>query len=181
MTRVLWHATMSLDGFITGPGGDVSWMADYDAPNPTATEVVGKIGAVLIGNRTFRGDDVNKGAPTEDARAYGGAFNGPHFVLTHHVPDPPVPGFAFVTDLDSAVAAAKDAAGDRYVAVLGASTAQQCLDAGLLDEILVHVAPVLLGDGVRMFNRTGHAKVPLERIALTESTEVTNLWFRVVK
>ena len=83
-------------------------------------------------------------------------------MLTHHAPNAPVPGVTFVGDLDSGVAAAKAAAGDKYVNVLGASTAQQCLDAGVLDEILVLVAPVLLGDGVRLFHRPGGTNVKLE-------------------
>lgn len=119
MSKVLWHVTMSLDGFITGHGGDMSWLADHVGQNPTVDEVIGKIGAVLIGNRTFRGDDVNKGAGTEKGQAYGGAWSGPQFVLTHHAPHTPVPGFTFVGDLDSGVAAAKAAAGDKYVAILG--------------------------------------------------------------
>jgi dihydrofolate reductase len=181
MSKVLWHATMSLDGFISGHGGDMSWMAGYGGSNPTVTEVISKIGAVLIGNRTFRGDDANPGASTEPGRAYGGAWTGPHFVLTHHVPDPPTPGFTFVTDLESGLAAARAAAVDGYVAVLGANTAQQCLEAGKLDEILIHVAPVLLGDGVRLFDRPGGERVRLERISLTHSPQVTNLWFRVIR
>jgi riboflavin biosynthesis pyrimidine reductase len=60
-------------------------------------------------------------------------------------------------------------------------TAQQCLDAGLLDEVLVHIAPVLLGDGVRLFHRPGGANVKLERISLTHSPQVTNLWLRLVQ
>jgi dihydrofolate reductase len=102
-------------------------------------------------------------------------------VLTHHPPETPVPGVSFVSDLDSAIAAAKAAAGGRYVNVLGASTARQCLEAGALDEILMLVAPVLLGDGVRLFDHPGGTNVQLERIELTHTAEVTNLWFRVVR
>jgi dihydrofolate reductase len=67
------------------------------------------------------------------------------------------------------VATAKAAAGDQYVVVFGATTAQECLDAGLLDEILVHIAPVLLGDGVRLLDRPGGTSVKLERIGLTHA------------
>ena len=62
----------------------------------------------------------------------------------------------------------------------GANTARSCLDAGVLDEVLVHIAPVLLGDGVRLFDRTGGTNVKLERISLTQSPQVTNLWLRVL-
>ncbi len=110
-----------------------------------------------------------------------GVRPAPKFVLTHHAPDTPVPGVTFVGDLDSGIAAAKAAAGDKYVNVLGASTAQQCLEAGVLDEILVLIAPVLLGDGVRLFDRPGGTNVELERLSLTHTPQVTNLWLRVVR
>jgi dihydrofolate reductase len=90
-----------------------------------------------------------------------------------------VPGVTFVGDLDSGVAAAKAAAGDKYVNVLGASTAAQCLDAGVLDEIFVCIAPVLLGDGVRLFDRPGGTNVRLERLSLTEAPQATSVWLRV--
>ena len=92
-----------------------------------------------------------------------------------------MPGVTFVGDLDSGVAAAKAAAGDKYVNVLGANTARQCLDAGVLDEILVCIAPVLLGDGVRLFDRPGGTNVKLERLSLTHTPRVTNLWLRVAR
>ncbi len=180
MAKVLYSATMSLDGFIAGPGGDMSWLTGYLGPNPVVDEVVGRIGALLVGNRTFRGDDPHKGTDKE-GKPFGGGWSGPQFVLTHHAPDTPVPGVTFVGDLDSGVAAAKAAAGDKYVNVLGASTAQQCLDAGVLDEILVLIAPVLLGDGVRLFDRPGGTNVKLERLSLTHGPKATNLWLRVVR
>ena len=92
-----------------------------------------------------------------------------------------MPGVTFVTDLDSAVSAAKAAAGDRYVNVLGASTARQCLEAGVLDEILVCIAPVLLGDGVRLFDHPGGSTVKLERMSLTKAPSAANLWLRVAR
>ena len=180
MGKLLYSATMSLDGFIAGPGGDMSWLTDHLGPNPTVDELVGKIGALLVGNRTFRGDDPYKGT-TKEGKPFGGGWTGPQFVLTHHAPDTPVPGITFVGDLDSAVLAAKAAAGDKYVNVLGANTAQQCLEAGVLDEIFVCIAPVILGDGVRLFDRPGGTHVKLEPISLTEAPAVTNLWLRVAR
>ena len=179
MAKLLYSATMSLDGFIAGAGGDMSWLTKYLGPNPMADELVGNIGALLIGNRTFRGDDPNKG--TDKEGPFEGAWTGPQFVLTHHAPDTPVPGVTFVGDLESGVAAAKAAAGEKYVNVLGANVAQQCLDADVLDEILVFIAPVLLGDGVRLFDRPGGTNVNLEPINVTHVPHVTNLWFRVVR
>ena len=73
----------------------------------------------------------------------------------------------------------KTVAGDKYAVILGANTAKQVLDAGLLDEILVHSVPILLGDGVRLFTYTGGTQVKLERVGLTQTPQVTNLWFRI--
>ena len=180
MGKVLYSATMSLDGFITGPGGDMSWMIPYLGPNPAVDEFVDRIGALLIGNRTFGGDDPYKGT-AEEGKPFGGAWSGPQFVLTHRPPAAPVPGVTFVGDLASGLAAARAAAGDRYVNVLGADVARQCLDAGALDEILVCIAPVLLGGGVRLFDRPDGTNVRLERLSLTQAPQATNLWLRVVR
>jgi len=179
MSKLLYSATMSLDGFIAGPGGDMSWLTEYLQPNPAIDGIVDEIGALLVGARTFRGDDPNRG--TDKEGAFSGTWHGPQFVLTHHAPTSPVPGVTFLDDLSAAVAAAKAAAGGRYVNVLGADVAHQCLDAGLLDEVLVLIAPVLLGDGTRLFDRPGGARVKLERISLNSNPTVTNAWFRVVR
>ncbi len=180
MGKLLYSATMSLDGFIAGHDGDMSWLTEHLGPNPEVDELVGQIGALLVGNRTFRGDDPYRGTPNE-GKPFGGGWTGPQFVLTHQAPNTPVPGVTFVAGLDSGVAAAKAAAGDRYVNVLGANTARQCLDAGVLDEILVLIAPVLLGDGVRLLDHPGGTNVRLERLSLTHTPQATNLWFRVVR
>src|SRR5438874_1756983 len=180
MGKVLYSATMSLDGFIAGPGGDMSWLTEHLGPNPTVDALIGQIGALLVGHRTFRGDDPYKGTP-EEGQPFGGGWSGPQFVLTHHAPDTPVPGVTFVGDLAGGLAAAKAAAGDKYVNVLGTAVARQCLDAGALDEILVCIAPVLLGDGVRLFERPGGTNVKLERLSLTQAPQATNLWLRVVR
>jgi dihydrofolate reductase len=175
MGQVLWHVTMSLDGFIAGPRDDMTWLAGYLGPNPTADEVLAQIGALLMGDRTYQI------AKTEEGKPYGGAWTGPQFVLSHHPPKNPPAGFTFLRgDIDEAVAAAKAAAGDKYVVVLGADTARACLNAGVVDEILVHIVPILLGEGVRLFAQPGGTKIELERISLTESPQVTNLWLRVL-
>jgi dihydrofolate reductase len=178
MAKMLYAAAMSLDGFIAGHGGDMSWLKPYFGPNPGMDDLVHKIGALLIGRRTYEGDDPNKG--TEHEGAFGGAWNGPSFVLTHRLPAEPVPGVTFVDDLHSAVAAAKEAAGDKYVSILGAGVARACLDAGLLDEVLASVVPVMLGDGTRLFERPGGDNVRLERISLTHGPLATNIWTRVL-
>jgi dihydrofolate reductase len=181
MPQLQYQCSMSLDGFIAGPGGDASWMVPYLGPNPTVDELTGDVGALLVGNRTFRGDDPYKGTPQE-GQAYGGAWSGPQVVVTHHPPDVPVPDMTFATDVPTGIALAKAAAGEkRYVAVLGADVARQCLELGALDEIMVAISPVLLGDGVRLFDHPGGAKVPLERIRLTEAPHATNIWLRIVR
>jgi dihydrofolate reductase len=103
------------------------------------------------------------------------------FVLTHEPPDPPDPGVTFLTgDVGEAVATALEAAGGKNLEILGADLAGQCLQRGLVDEILVYVIPVLLGDGIR-FSSPGLARIDLEPISSTEAGAVTILRFRVRK
>ena len=180
MSKLLYSVTMSLDGFIAGPGGDMSWLTPYLGPNPAVDEIIGRIGALLVGNRSFRGDDPHRGTEKE-GKPFGGGWSGPQVVVTHHPPDEPVEGTTFVDDIDRAVEVAKDAAGDRYVNVIGASVARQCVDAGVLDEVLTCIAPVLLGDGVRLFDHPGGRTVRLARIAVTQAPLATNVHLRVVR
>jgi dihydrofolate reductase len=180
VSTLLYSVTMSLDGFIAGPGGDMSWLTEHIGPNPEVAELIPRIGALLVGRRTFGGDDPHRGTERE-GKPFGGGWSGPQFVLTHHPPDTPVPDVSFVTDVAEAIAAARAAAGERYVNILGAETARRCLEAGELDEVLAIVAPVLLGDGVRLFDHPGGTNVRLERIGLTGAPQATNLWFRVVR
>ncbi len=108
-------------------------------------------------------------------------WEGPQFVLTRHAPETSPPGITFVDNLQDAVAAAKAAAGGAYVNVLGADVARQCLEHGLLDEILTLVAPVLLGDGTPLFRVTGGTDVALERRDVASPSHVSNLWCRVLR
>lgn len=179
MARLLYSATMSLDGFIAGPGGDMSWLTPHLGPNPVADELLPQVGVLLVGGRTFRGDDPHRG--TEKEGGFEGAYTGPQVVLTRRPPGEPVPGVTFVDDLQSAVDLARSLAGERYVNVLGARTAASCLAAGLLDEVLVLVAPVLLGDGVRLLDVPGGTDVRLERLHVSTAPSATNLWWRVLR
>ena len=182
--KLLYSVSMSLDGFIAGPGGDMSWLTPYLGPNPLVDGLVGRVGALLVGGRSFRGDDPYAGSAGE-GEAFGGGWEGPQFVLTRHPPAHPVPGVTFVPDLHEAIAAARAAAGDRYVNVIGAETARGCLGAGALDEVLTCIAPVLLGDGVRLFEHPGGTHVRLERVdldpALGRTPLTVNAWFRVAR
>ncbi|MGW0197508.1 dihydrofolate reductase family protein [Nonomuraea sp. NPDC003201] len=180
MAKVLYTATMSLDGFIAHPGGDMSWLIEYLGPNPAMEELIGQIGARLIGNRTFGGQDPHRGTSRE-GRPFGGVWAGPQFVLTRQALESSMQGITFVGDLDSGLAAAKAAAGDKYVNVIGADVARQCLEAGELDEVFVCVAPVMLGDGVRLFDHPGGTHVKLERLSLSPAPQTTNLRMRVIR
>lgn len=174
MATVLYSASMSLDGFIAGPGGDMSWLTRHPGPpSPTVDAVAAGTGCLLVGGRTFRGDDPNAGTDAEGA--FEGAYDGPSVVLTRTPPPEPVLGVEFETDVARAVQRAGELAGDRYVNVLGAATARACLAAGLLDEILLLVTPVLLGGGTRAFD-------PIEsEVALQRLPDTDELWYRVVR
>ena len=134
------------------------------------------MGAFVTGRRTF---DITNG--------WGGSppLGVPAFVVTHTVPQEWVyegSPFTFVTDgVESAVERAKAVAGDKDVAVGAASIAQQCLQAGLLDEIHIDLVPVLLGDGVRLFDHLGTGPIELQRTRVIEAPDVTHLTFRVVR
>jgi dihydrofolate reductase len=132
-------------------------------------------GAGVWGRRTF-----------DIARAWGGHPPGsPCFIVTHSVPQEWVYAgspFTFVTDgVESAIRQAKQAAGDKDVVVCTASILQQCLNAGLMDEIHVDVAPLLLGSGVRLFDNLGTKPIELECIRAIQAPGVTHLGYRVVK
>ena len=144
-------------------------------------------GSVVMGRRMFSGGE---GRWEDDPNADGWwgddpPFRVPVFVLTHHAREP-LPKergtmFTFVTDgIESAVEQARAAAGDRNIAVGGgANVAQQALSAGLLDEIQINLAPVLLGDGTRLFDGQGRAGVRLEPSQVIDSPGVTHLRYRV--
>jgi dihydrofolate reductase len=178
MSKLLYSATMSLDGFIAGVDGDMSWLTDVlPRSGPELDDLMNSIGALLVGKRTFTGDDPNAGTDAEGA--FGGQWQGPVVVLTHNPPpDDDSADVTFSSDLIDAVATARAAAGDRYVNVLGADVARQCLAAGELDEILVLIAPILLGDGVRLFDHPGGTRVRLEPVDADRTGPLAH-WYRV--
>ena len=202
MGKVTFNMSMSLDGFVAGPndgpenglgdGGDrlFEWYFSGNTEirvlgspvlkvSPQSAELLkeafGTYGAGVWGRRTF-----------DIARGWGGHPPGtPCFIVTHTVPQEWVKEgspFTFVTDgVESAIRQARKAAGDKDVVVCTASILQQCLKAGLLDEIYVDVVPVLLGSGVRLFDHLGTEPIELESIRAIEAPGVTHLGFRVVK
>ena len=194
MTKVIALMSMSLDGYVADEKDGVAevfdWYFSGDVEVPTGdpsmtfrvspssaahlTSLVAGIGAMLTGRRTF---DVAGGWDGQHP------WNVPVFVVTHEVPDGwPLPGSTvrFDTDgIESAVARAKEAAGERSVGVHGANTIQRCLDAGLLDEIQVDLAAVLLGGGVRLFDHLATAPVILGDPTVVAGVGVTHLRYPV--
>ena len=194
MTKVIALMSMSLDGYVADEKDGVAevfdWYVSGDVEVPTGdpdmtfrvsppsaahlTSLVAGIGAMLAGRRTF---DVAGGW---DGRH---PWDVPVFVVTHEVPDGwPRPGSTvhFDTDgVESAVARAKEAAGQGSVGVHGANTIQQCLDAGLLDEIQVDLAAVLLGAGVRLFDHLASTPVVLGDPTVVAGVGVTHLRYPV--
>ena len=175
--KVVVNRSMSLDGFIAGPGHTMDWVFDFLAPDEFP-EIAAATGAMLIGRRTYEVGKRMAENRDEVTPAYDG---GAEFVLTHEPPDPPDPAVTFLTgDIGEPVATALDAADERNLEVLGADVAGQCLRRGLVDEILVYVLAVLLGDGIR-FSSPGLARIDLEPVSSTRSGAVTILRFRVRK
>ena len=173
--KVVVNRSMSLDGFIAGPGHAMDWVFDFMAPDEFS-EIAAATGAMLIGRRTY---DVGNRMAADKPGSTDYPFSGPSFVLTHRPPDPPDPEVTFLTgDIGEAVATARSAAGGKNLEILGADVAGQCLRRGLVDEILGYVLPVLLGDGTR-FSSPGLARIDLEPVSSTRSGAVTILRFRV--
>ncbi|MFR9806267.1 dihydrofolate reductase family protein [Pseudonocardia sp. RS010] len=171
--RVVVNRAMSLDGFVAGPDDAMDWIFEHP-DNDTFPEVMQATGAMLVGRGTH---EVGKRMHTEEAEYEG----GPVLVLTHRPPDEPEPGVTFLScDLAEAVATARAAAGGKNLEILGADLASQCLQQGLVDEVLVYVLPVLLGDGVR-FSTSGLGRIDLEPFDNRQSGSVTMLRFHVRK
>jgi dihydrofolate reductase len=189
MASTVLYMSMSLDGFIAGPnespdnplgdGGNRlhEWAMGPDAEESGADrevfEEMMSTGAVLAGRGTF-----------EPA----GGWNGDHhdgvpiFILSRHEPGPEFgrfPAVTYLTDLESAVGQAKQAAGDKNVLVHGASIAQWTLAAGLLDELQIHLVPVLFGEGRRLFEHLGTEQQELEPIRVVQGRDATHLRYRV--
>jgi dihydrofolate reductase len=201
--KVQVDITMSLDGFIAGPndspelplgeGGEklhewvydlASWREPHgleggetNRDSEVLEEAMSRAGAIVLGRRMF---DLAKGWGDNPP------FHMPVYVLTHEARDPLVKEggttFTFVTGgIESALDQARAAAGDKDVSIGGgANTIQQFLSAGLVDEFQIHIAPMLLGDGVRLFDQAP-ADVKLETTRVIESPRVTHLKFRVLR
>jgi dihydrofolate reductase len=196
MSKSVLYMSMSVDGYVAGPDdGPGNGLGDgghrlhewfLTGPEPGHKEVVGRLygvnrevmdevmstGAVVVGRRTFE---------------HAGGWDGDHhdgvpiFVLSRHQPDPAMrwPGVTYVRDVTDAVRMAKDAAGDRDVLVHGAVTAQGALTAGVLDELQIHLVPVLLGQGRRLFENMPRDHIELELLRAVDGPGVQHLRYRV--
>jgi dihydrofolate reductase len=196
MNKVVAFMSMSLDGYVADANDGVAevfdwyFSGDVDISMPSTSSemtfhvsapsadhlrgLMAEAGAILTGRRTF-----------EAAGGWGGQhpWDIPAFVATHHVPDGwPRPGSTvqFVTDgIESAVSKAKSAAHPKSVLVHGAQTIQQCLDAGLLDEIHIDLAALLLGAGVRLFDHLANTPLLLGNPTVVPGVGVTHLRYPV--
>jgi dihydrofolate reductase len=171
--KVLWHFTMSLDGFVAGPGHGMDWMAGTSHRPGLIAEYAKTTGAVLGGRHGWD-------SYPDPSGIYGGAWTGPLFVLTHHPEDAtPVEGVTFLNcDLAEAVRIALAAAGGKNLEVFSADIGRQLLELGLIDEIDLHIAPVLLGDGIRLYDNPGSEPIRLRRIGEGDPTSAVNVRYR---
>jgi dihydrofolate reductase len=185
MGIVIAGATMSLDGFIAGVDHAMDWVFDYSTGpvhgNALDLGIIANLGAVLVGRGCY--DVGAKAERPETSGLYGGLWVGPEFVLTHRPVVGPVSEHTTFLNcpIDEALTATKQAAGEKNVLVLGANVVNQCIDAGLLDEIRLHVVPVILGQGVSFFDRQRIAPVTLQTVSVTTVGQVTDLCYRVRK
>jgi dihydrofolate reductase len=196
MTKVTCDMSMSVDGFVAGPNqrldapfGDKvegrlhRWMFEQADENAAEIEKITAAGAYIMGRNMF---GAGRGAWDLEWKGWWGAeppYHGPVFVLTHHPRGPlPMQGgttFHFITDgIESALTQARKAAGDAHVAIAGgAATVNQYLALGAIDELRLHVAPVVLGEGERLFEAVGN--FDLERLEVSSTDLVTHLTYRV--
>jgi dihydrofolate reductase len=190
MLKVIFDKSMSLDGFIAGAnmrveaglGDDGERLHDWAFKDPAGLEMiraeVGNLGAVICGRTTYDMSIPNWGAegPTGEARV-------PLFVLSHGVPDDVPDGgvYTFVDGLEEALELAREAAGDKHIAVMGADTGRQYIDAGVVDEVSVHIVPVLFGSGTPLFGMGVAGHVTLELIDESETRYAKHLRYRIVR
>jgi dihydrofolate reductase len=191
MSQSVLYMSMSLDGYIAGPNDEVGnpggagfmrlheWFVTPDGeffrpsgPDGQLIDEINATGAVLVGRRL-----------AEQIDHWGGDHHGvPIFVVSHRPPGPSVANYPLVTyvtaGIESAVAQAKAAAGDRNVLVHGAYTAQRALEAGVLDELQIHQIPVLFGAGRRLFDVLP-SRVELEVVRVIDTPQATHIRYRV--
>lgn len=171
--KVLFHFAMSLDGFVAGPDHGMDWMTGVSLRPGLIGEYVETTGAILGGRNGW--DQAIDGS-----RPYGGAWQGPIFVLTHH-PEDAVPADD-VTFLNcgpaEAVRIGLAAAGGKNLEVFSPTVGRQLLELGLIDEIDLHIVPVLLGEGIRLYDNPGGKPVRLHRVGDGDPLSAVNVRYR---
>ena len=193
MGRTIFDISMSLDGFVTaanqtpeepmGAGGERlhEWAFGTDETNRRFFEhAVDRLGAVITGRRTY-----DQSIPWWGADGPTGLARRPVFVVTHQAPadDPPGGVYRFVTDgVDSALRQAQAAAGDKDVTIMGgADLGRQYLAAGLVDEVSIHLVPVLFGSGTRMFGDLRDGHVQMQAVDVLPTPSANHLRYRIVR
>jgi len=172
--------TLSLDGYMAGPNHEMDWVFDYagDASTELVQELIDTTGSILAGRGSY---DVGRDSTRRETSApFGGRWSGPQFVLTHDPPDDEEDeSITFISgDIRDAVATARDAAGEKNVLIFGANVANQALDAGLVDDFVLVVLPVILGDGIPLFG-SGSERVDLSPIDISQSGRTLTLRYGV--
>jgi dihydrofolate reductase len=178
MAKVLIHATVSLDGFMADPDGRTDWMSGFlvePEDRDLVRHICEEIGAVVGG--------ANREQTIEEGEApYGGSLGVPVYLMTHRAHEPiEKDGVTYtfvVDDIEQAVRSAKQVAGDKSVSLLGGSIARQCLQLGLVDEIQLHIVPILLGQGISLFDGLG-MRIALERLQTSAYADEAHLRYRV--
>ena len=172
--------TLSLDGYMAGPNHEMDWV--FDSAGDTSPELIQELidttGAILSGRGSY---DVGRSSTRrETSGPFGGRWKGPQFVLTHDPPDDEEDeSITFLSgDIREAVATAREAAGEQNVLILGANVADQALDAGLVDDYVLMLLPVILGAGIPLFP-SGRERVDLAPIDISRSGQVVNLRYGV--
>lgn len=168
MGKVAYGFTSSIDGFIAGPGHDMGWMSAAEPlPEGSTERMAERVAVIISGRRGYDAALAQRGDRDElTAEPYGGAWSGTEFVLTHRPEDldddPAV--IALNCDVREAIRRAQAIAGDRDVQIISADIALQAIEHDLVDELQVSVAPVFLGDGVRIFDAPGGNRVDWELV-----------------
>ncbi|TDO56803.1 dihydrofolate reductase [Kribbella sp. VKM Ac-2571] len=169
---VIWHMTMSLDGFIGDRDDSVDWMSAADGgPSGLGDEVIATCGAFLCGGKRVEAVGEN--------RPYGGVWQGPILIYTHKDPATnPIPEFTYVSgDIRDVVAQGLEAAAGKNLVVTGGTVPRLAVEAGLVDELVLHIIPILLGEGVRFYDSPGVHPTKLKLL----SAENLNYRFEVLR
>jgi dihydrofolate reductase len=171
--KVIWSFAMSVDGFVAGPNHEMDWMTGFKLRPGLIEEYIESTGAVLGGRD---GWDATVGR----SRPWGGAWHGPIFVLTHHPEDAtPADDVTFLScDPAEAVRIGLQAARGKNLAVFSPTIGAQLLDLGLVDDIDLHFVPILLGEGIRLYDNPGGDPIRLHRVGADDPTLVVNVRYR---